>query len=271
MAENALRAPTLLAMSMESVDAYVKYEEHRGTASVSVKNYRRFVTSLLEWLPEDKCLTKERLRDWRQSLREQGYSPQTELNYVKGINRYLDFMGYSEIRFNRGGAKNIAGKQFGYLTAVENTGRKNRKDCIWRCVCHCGNEVEYPATRLLTGNTISCGCLRKENLRAINKYIEGTSIRLSVEEKVRSSRAKSGYTGVIEKGNRWMAYIHYKGEKFYLGYYSDLQDAVKARARAKELVRLDAMRLWEFYEELHKNDPVLPNRKEIKRRQRRKK
>lgn len=252
-------------MTPESVAAYIQYEQDRGASENTIRNDKRVTSSLYEWLTEDKMLTKNRLLAWRQSLKDHGYSSQTELNYVKGINRYLDYIGCSAIRFNRGRAKDIAGKQFGYLTAIEPTGEKYRKDFIWRCRCKCGKEVEYPATRLLTGNTMSCGCVRAGNLKMHNKYIDGTSIRQSMEERVFSNNARSGYTGVTVKRGKWLAYIRYKGQSISLGCYTKLEDAVKARARGKELVQMDAMGLLDFYEELHKDDPVLPNRAEIRK------
>ena len=147
----------------------------------------------------------------------------------------------------RGRGKDIAGKQFGYLKAIEPTGEKSRKGCYWRCQCKCGREVELPATRLLTGNTLSCGCLSAEHLQRVNKYFEGTSIRQSLEEKVTSTRAGSGYTGVTRRRGKWMAYIKYKGKIYYLGFYTELEDAVKARARGKQLVREKAAQLLESY------------------------
>lgn len=197
-------------------------------------------------------------------MKEHGYTQHTELNYVKGINRYLDFCGYSEIRFNRGRAKDIAGKQFGYLMAIEPTGEKNRKDYVWRCRCKCGKKVEYPATRLLLGNTVSCGCLRGAHFKEVNKYIGGTSLRQSLDEQVHSTKAMSGYTGVTVKRGKWKAYIKYKGQDISLGCYDKLEDAVKARARGKELVQMDALGLLDFYEELHKDDPALPNRVKVR-------
>ena len=251
-------------MTEQSIAAYVQHEVDRGVSQRTVRNSKRVTQSLWEWLPEDKTITKDRLQEWRQTLKEHGYTQHTELNYVKGINRYLDFCGYSEIRFNRGRPKDIAGKQFGYLTAIEPTGEKHRKDYIWRCVCKCGKEVEYPATRELLGNTVSCGCLRGEHFKEVNKYIGGTSLRQSIEEQVRSTRAKSGYTGVTTKRGKWKAYIKYKGQNIDLGCYTNLEDAVKARARGKELVQADALGLLDFYEELHKDDPALPNRSKVR-------
>ena len=251
-------------MSAENISAYIQNEVDRRASANSIRNFKRVTSSLYDWLPKDKVITKDRLLAWRQSLKDHGYTQQTELNYVKGINRYLDYMGLSEIRFNRGRAKDISGKQFGYLTVIMPTGEKHRKDFVWRCICRCGKEVEYPASRLLGGNVASCGCLRGEHFKIINKYIAGTSLRQSIEEQVLSTRAKSGYTGVTTKRGKYKAYIKYKGQNLDLGCYINLEDAVKARARGKELVQMDALGLLDSYEQLHKDDPMLPDRSKIR-------
>ncbi len=260
-------AETPCIMTPESISAYIQYEVRRGASANALRNCRKVTKAVYEWLPEEKTLTKERLLAWRQSLKEHGYSPDTELNYVKGINRYLDHIGRPDLRFNRGRAKDIAGKQFGYLTAIEPTGEKYRKDIVWRCRCKCGREVSFPATRLLTGNTLSCGCLKGEYFKTANKYFDGTSLRQSIEEKVYSTKAASGYTGVTPKRDKWKAYIRYKGKCISLGCYARLEDAVKARARGKELVRMDALGLLDFYEELHRDDPARPTRQQIRQMQ----
>lgn len=251
-------------MTHDNISEYLQYEQDRGVSDIALRRCRQYTNALYKWLPKDKTITKESLQAWHQSLKDIGYSSYTELNYIKGINRYLDYMGCSSLCFNRGRAKDIAGKQFGYLTAIEPTGAKNRKDYVWRCVCRCGREVEYPATRLLTGNTLSCGCLLGEHFKEGNKYIDGTSIRQSMAEQVVSTHAASGYTGVMFKRGKWQAYITYKRQRVSLGSFAKLEDAVKARARGKELVKLDAMGLLDFYEELHKDDSPRPNRLQVK-------
>ena len=251
-------------MTPQSIDAYIRYEQDRGASKDSISNFKRFTNSLFEWLPEDKTISRQRLLAWRKNLKDHGYSPLTEQGYVKGVNRYLDYVGCSDIRFHSGKAKDLSGMQFGYLTAIEPTGEKREKGHIWRCVCRCGTEVECLANNLLKGNTTSCGCLRREHLKTVNKFIDGTSLRQSLEEQVYSNRSSSGYTGVTGRDGKWRAQITYKGQTYSLGSYTNLADAVKARARGKELVQMDALGLLDFYEELHKNDPALPNRAQRK-------
>jgi hypothetical protein len=62
----------------------------------------------------------------------------------------------------------ITGRKFGWLTAVERVmfhHPSGKKEGRWRCVCDCGKEVVIPHSRLLTGNTKSCGCKRGRPLK----------------------------------------------------------------------------------------------------------
>ena len=243
-----------MRMTQESITAFLKDQKENGASADALRQRKGFVSYLFHWLPEDRELTRERLELWRADMGQKGYTQQTILNYVKGINRYLDFMGWSEIRFNRGKAKDIRNVPFGYLLPIEPTNKRDRKDIVWRCKCKCGNVVEIPATRLLMGNTLSCGCMKAENILAASKYIAGTHLALSLKDDVRKTDTLSGYPGVSPKRGKWFAHITYRGKRYHLGTYSNIEDAIKARARAKELVMKDAQSLLEYYEELHKDD-----------------
>lgn len=243
-----------MKMTQDNIDAFLNDQKDRGASVDTLRQRKGFVTYLFRWLPEDKALSKERLEAWRTDMVEKGYTQQTISNYAKGINLYLDYMGWSEIRFNRGRAKDIRNVTFGYLTAIEPTGEKHRKDRVWRCKCKCGNVIELPATRLLLGNTLSCGCMKVENIRAAGKNIAGTQLVLSLKEDEKKTDTLSGHTGVSPKRDKWYAHITYRGKRYNLGTYSNIEDAIKARARAKELVMEDAQKLLELYEVIHKDD-----------------
>lgn len=60
----------------------------------------------------------------------------------------------------------LAGQIFGRLTVVSLEGKAIGKgnSAIWRCACDCGNMALVYRGNLKTGNTISCGCYRKECL-----------------------------------------------------------------------------------------------------------
>lgn len=59
--------------------------------------------------------------------------------------------------------KNLTGRKFGRLTALDVVGRYGRgRTCLWECACECGNVVRVPVSSLTTGATKSCGCLKSE-------------------------------------------------------------------------------------------------------------
>lgn len=54
----------------------------------------------------------------------------------------------------------LTNHKYGKLTAlyyIENTSPP-----LWHCICECGNEIDVISTSLTRGNTVSCGCRRKD-------------------------------------------------------------------------------------------------------------
>ena len=250
-------------MTPETMGEFIEHHAAQGASENMIRRLKSTVKMLYEFLPEDKELTRERLLEWRSDMNEKGYAYQTIQNYVKWINLYLDYMGLSEIRFNRGKMKDISGIEFGYLTAIEPTDKRHRKDVVWLCRCRCGTMIEMPATRLILNNTLSCGCIMKEKIKRANKYFGGTSLEKSLKDPVTSTRSMSGYVGVTRKRDKWQAYITYKRQHISLGVYEKLEDAVKARARGKEAVMEDAAELLKLYEAIHENDEELPSKSTV--------
>lgn len=60
-------------------------------------------------------------------------------------------------------AQDLSGQKFGRLTVLYPTEGQNGKGMHWHCKCECGNEIDVIAGSLTSGNTKSCGCLKKEN------------------------------------------------------------------------------------------------------------
>ncbi len=61
---------------------------------------------------------------------------------------------------------------------------------------------------------------------------------------------------MFAKRDKWVVIIAYKGNRYYLGTYSNIEDAVKARAKAKETVMEDAEKLFKETEHLYTEKPV---------------
>ena len=57
-------------------------------------------------------------------------------------------------------ALDLKGQRFGRLTAIRSVRRGGK--LLWGCVCDCGTRICVSSGRLHSGNTRSCGCLRKD-------------------------------------------------------------------------------------------------------------
>ena len=62
--------------------------------------------------------------------------------------------------------RDLSGQTFARLTALRIAGATTKGEAKWECVCECGRTTIVPASRLPSGRTQSCGCLRVERQRA---------------------------------------------------------------------------------------------------------
>lgn len=72
---------------------------------------------------------------------------------------------------------NLTGYRYGRLTVVNRV--VNSKPPRWECACDCGAKVEKSQMDLRSGDTKSCGCLRKDS-NANRNHIHGHSCRQNV-------------------------------------------------------------------------------------------
>ena len=57
----------------------------------------------------------------------------------------------------------ISGKKFGRWTVIQKDKSDKAGIAVWLCRCDCGKESLISGNSLRSGNSISCGCFRKEN------------------------------------------------------------------------------------------------------------
>jgi len=86
-------------------------------------------------------------------------------------------------------AIDITGRVFGRLTAVEPTDKKDNGSVVWKCVCVCGKFTLVSVRSLSSGNTKSCGCLRKDIMSA-RKGILSPSWNHTLTNKERSDKRR---------------------------------------------------------------------------------
>ncbi len=247
-----------LMLTPESVESYLQSVQSEGVAPSAIVKYRNAMNNLSLWLGDNLALDVDRLRSWRQYLDAFGYSKHTVQKHITQVNNYLHHYGRDDLHIPKPLRNDLTGKIFGYITAIEPLEHRHHRYVVWRCVCKCGKEIEVPSGMLLGGHTTSCGCLNMEILQHRNRYEEGTELRQALEEKILNPNSASGYVGVQPKRDKWTAYITYKKKTYNLGTYSNIEDAIKARARAKEAVMEDAARIYEETDHLYGDSPRRP-------------
>lgn len=63
---------------------------------------------------------------------------------------------------------NITGQRFGRLTVLSFSHMNKGRRAVWNCECDCGAQCQVEGTKLATGRTKSCGCLRPDAARENN-------------------------------------------------------------------------------------------------------
>ena len=129
-------------------------------------------------------------------------------------------------------AIDLTGKVFGKLTVLNKTELKEGGSIVWHCKCSCGKEVNVSSRKLTSGNTKSCGCLRKENVQL-------NSIRV-IQHSLSNKRVnnKSGKTGVCfdSSTGKWLATIGFNGKDYYICRSTDKNKAIEMRKLAEQNV-----------------------------------
>lgn len=70
--------------------------------------------------------------------------------------------------------KDITGQKFSLLTAIERTGKNDRGQAVWKCICDCGNTVFTQSSYLVSGKKKSCGCSTKSLMAKARIRISNT-------------------------------------------------------------------------------------------------
>lgn len=72
-------------------------------------------------------------------------------------------------------ARDLTGERFGRLTVIQRVENDRYGKPMYLVKCDCGNEKIVRCANLASGNTLSCGCLRKENSRKKLSSLTGES------------------------------------------------------------------------------------------------
>ena len=151
-----------------------------------------------------------------------------------------------------GNTADLTGKVFGRLTVLEPANIQDSKgSVIWRCRCACGTEINVSEGSLSQGYYRSCGCIRQkcqESLHDTMTFVENTCVEVLEHRKSRSDNT-SGFRGVSRGPNgKWLATIGMQNKRYYIGLFSEFDDAVRARLRIEEVLPdgfVEAYQTWQ--------------------------
>lgn len=134
---------------------------------------------------------------------------------------------------------NLLGKRFGRLLVIEEQPRKVGDHIVfWKCQCDCGNIVLHDTNTLTSGHTLSCGCLRKDNLKKLidNNAKDGTMLNQIADTRKINKNNKSGIRGISWDSSRskWTADIMFRRKTIHLGRFDNKRDAINARKKAEK-------------------------------------
>lgn len=238
---------TQFVLTQEMIDQFLHVLQVQKKSQRVIVQYQSNLKKLKEVSQNHGDMVNKEILDlWKQQLIKEGYAKGTITNKVVSINHFLRFCGYNSLCFQKGGKKDLTGRQFGNLIVLkEGAKRASDRNIYWRCRCNiCGKEKEIPTNQLLKGVQTSCGCEKSIRLQKTNGYIDGTCLKTVLSDKL-SSNNTSGHKGVFQKRGKWAAKIQYKKKNYYLGSYDRIEDAIEVRKEAEQLVKDDAKKLLE--------------------------
>lgn len=136
------------------------------------------------------------------------------------------------------------GERHGGLCVIGRAGEDlGEAKTLWRCHCdYCGRDTEISGHYLRTYT--SCGCqsrARAEQGKQIfkSRHVGGTAIGSISPGRAPNRNNRSGHLGVCEKrvGGKsvgWCATITFKGKRYHLGLFQEIEEAISARKRAEK-------------------------------------
>lgn len=99
--ERQTEAAQGVIVTQEQIKQYLEQQRRTGLAEESLKGYRRNLMLLYTALPEDKCLQKGTLRQWRDRMLEQGVAPRTINTRISVANNFLAYLDRREFQLPR--------------------------------------------------------------------------------------------------------------------------------------------------------------------------
>ena len=127
---------------------------------------------------------------------------------------------------------NLEGRKFGRLLVLHRGKTSKNRAVYWVCKCDCGNIKEVSANGLRTGNTVSCGCYRKEHHAHTHGMTRTRLYNVWNDIKMRCYQEKNNnYSGYGGRGITMCDEWHYSFESFMKWAYENGYDENAPRGK----------------------------------------
>lgn len=128
------------------------------------------------------------------------------------------------------------GDNFGLLRVISLHDKTKHGHVLWECMCQCGSTAFVRASRLITGNTISCGCARKKSkVRKHHGYgAESCTVEFSAWRHMLDRTTRHTHPHYKDYGGRGISVCH-----AWSDYWVFLRDMGRRPSLAHSLDRID--------------------------------
>lgn len=170
---------------------------------------------------------------------------------------------YMREQTSKSNSRDLSGKRFGRLSVISKVEghRVTSGQTLTKYLCHCdcGNDVEIIASNLVSGNSMSCGCIgNSKGEFTTHEFLLSNGIAFTKQHSFRDLRSKKN--GVLKfdfalwSNNRLVCLVEYNGEQHYYPPSShkefgklqrDETDALKRSYCAKHDIKLFELRFDE--------------------------
>lgn len=87
-----------LTLTQEIITAFLEWQKAQNRIDATLQSYGHALRLLYEWLPEDKKITPERLKQWKEFMVTSGYASRTINSRISSINSFLAYAGYRDMQ-----------------------------------------------------------------------------------------------------------------------------------------------------------------------------
>ena len=112
---------------------------------------------------------------------------------------------------------NLIGQRFGKLVVISLSEKRRDRHVYWICKCDCGNECEVCSKQLISGDTLSCGCLLRQQTShgqfKISNILKENNISFITQRQVYINNYKYFDFEVQYQGKKY--FIEYDGKQHF--------------------------------------------------------